>query len=59
MKRLRACGKGSTIKRPEPITLDEENSLWEQKLLGEHSPKALVDTMVQGFIQPKIFGGEA
>jgi hypothetical protein len=46
MKRLRACGKGSTIKRAEPITLDEENSLWDQNILDEHSPKALIDTMV-------------
>ena len=37
MKRLRACGKGYTIKRAEPITLDEENSLWKQKIIGEHS----------------------
>ena len=33
-------------KRAEPITLSEENSLWDQKILGDHSPRALVDTMV-------------
>ena len=46
MKRLRACGMGSAPKRAEPITLSEENSLWDQKILGAHSPRALVDTMV-------------
>lgn len=45
MKRLRAS-KGATIKRTEPITLTEEATLWDQKLLGNHSPQVLVDTMV-------------
>ena len=46
MKRLRASGKGSAPKRAEPITRIEENSLWDQIILGDHSPRALVDTMV-------------
>ena len=38
MKRPKSCGKGSVPKRAEPISLEEENSLWEQGLLGDHSP---------------------
>ena len=45
MKRLRVS-KGATIKQAEPITLTEEATLWDQKLLGDHSPQVLVDTMV-------------
>ena len=45
MKRLRAS-KGATIKRAELITLTEEATLlWDQKLLGDHSPQVLVDIM--------------
>ena len=46
MKRLKSCGKGSVPKRAEPISLEEENSLWEQGLLGDHSPKVMVETMI-------------
>jgi hypothetical protein len=46
MKRLQASGVGSTKKQAEPLTLEEEELLWEKKLLGDHSPEALLNTMV-------------
>lgn len=46
MKRLRSLGIGVQKKRAEPISIDEEGKLWEQKLLGETDPHVLLDTMV-------------
>ena len=46
MKRLRSIGHGVTSKQTEPLTIEEENQLWEQDLLGDHSPQTLLDTMV-------------
>ena len=45
MKRLRSVGHGVTSKQAEPLTIEEENQLWEQGLLGDHSPQTLLDTM--------------
>ena len=33
-------------RRAEPLTIEEENQLWQCRLLGEHSPQALLDTML-------------
>ena len=33
-------------KQAEPLSIEEENLLWEQNLLGDHSPQALLDTMM-------------
>ena len=46
MKRLQAAGIGSVRKQAEPITMDEEELLWEKNILGDHSPEALLNTMV-------------
>ena len=46
MKRLTSLGVGVKRHQAEPITVDEENRLWELRLLGDHSPQALLDTMV-------------
>ncbi len=46
MKRLRSLGLGTKKKRAEPITVDEEATLWNLQLLGSHTPKVLLDTMV-------------
>jgi len=45
MKRLAAMGKGMK-KQVQPIGNDEEERLWQLRLLGDHSAQALVDTMV-------------
>ena len=45
MKRLQSAGVGSVRKQAEPICLEEEELLWEKKLLGDHSPDALLNTM--------------
>ena len=39
-------GLGSHKKKAEPLTIEEEELLWQKGLLGSHSPQALVDTMV-------------
>ncbi len=46
MKRLRSLGLGVKRKQAEPISVKEENSLWDKGLLGCHSPKVLLHTMV-------------
>ena len=46
MRRLQKKGLGSKTKQAEPITEDEEEVLWEKGLLGDHSPQALLNTIV-------------
>ena len=46
MKRLQQLGIGSKKKQAEPLTDEEEEVLWQKGLLGDHTPKALVNTMV-------------
>ena len=46
MKRLRSIGYGVTSKQAAPLTIEDENRLWVQGLLEDHSPQALLDTMV-------------
>ena len=46
MKRLQSKGLGSTHKQAEPITEDEEELLWEKKILSGHNPEALLRTMM-------------
>ena len=53
MKRLRSIGIGCDPKQPEPISLQEEELLWSEGLLGDHSPQVLVDTML--FLAGKNF----
>ena len=42
MKRLQSAGLGSERKQAEPLTLEEEEMLWEKKILGDHNPKTLL-----------------
>ena len=46
MKRLRSSGLGVSVKQAEPITVHEENQLWEKGVLGDHSLQSLVDIML-------------
>ena len=46
MKRLQSAGMGSVKKQAEPLTLEEEEQLWEKKILSDHSPKALLNTIM-------------
>lgn len=46
MKRLQSKGLGISKRQAEPISQMEEEKLWEMGLLGDHSPQALLDTMI-------------
>ena len=46
MKRLQSKGLGTKRHQAEPLSEREEEILWETGQLGDHSPQALVDTML-------------
>ena len=46
MKRLQRLGIGSKTKQAEPLTEEEEEIMWQKGLLGDHTPQALLNTMV-------------
>ena len=46
MKRLQSLGIGAKKRQAEPLTEEEEEQLWQTGQLGDHSPQALVDTML-------------
>ena len=46
LKRLQRLGIGSKTKQAEPLTEEEEEILWQKGLLGDHTPQALLNTMV-------------
>ena len=46
MKRLQSAGVGTMKRQAEPLTLEEEELLWEKRVLGDHSPKALLNSMM-------------
>ena len=46
MKRLQASGIGTVQKKAEPITFEEEEILWQKKILGDSTPQSLLDTML-------------
>ena len=45
MKRLKQAGIGSEKRQPEPLTKDEEELLWKNGVLGDHSPQALLNSV--------------
>ena len=46
MKRLKSAGLGSQPKQTEPLSEEDEEKLWQAKVLGDHSPQALLNTMI-------------
>ena len=46
MKRLQSKGVGPVHKQAEPFTTEEEELLWGNKILGDHSPEALLNTII-------------
>lgn len=46
MKRLQSKGIGSEHKQAEPFTIEEEEMLWQNKILGDHTPEALLNTII-------------
>lgn len=46
MKHLRLEGLGTMVKQAERTTNEEEECLWEKRMLGLETPLALLDTMV-------------
>ena len=46
MKRLQSAGIGSVKKQAEPLMIEEEELLWQKKLLGDHNPQSLLKTMM-------------
>ena len=46
LKDLHSQGVGTTKKQAQVISEDLEESLWEENVLGEDTPKKLLDTMV-------------
>ena len=45
MKRLSATDLRGAVKKPEYITVDEEEFLWSKAILGDHSQEELLNTM--------------
>ncbi len=46
MKRLQSKGIGSEHKQAEPFTIEEEEMLWQNKILGDHTPEALLNSII-------------
>ena len=46
MKRLKSAELGSKAKQAEPLSEEDKEKLWQTKVLGDHSPQALLNTMI-------------
>ena len=46
MKRLNGTGNYVSKKQAQPITLEQEDTLWRMRLLGDHNPEVLLHTLV-------------
>ena len=46
MKRLNGTGNYISKKQAQPITLEQEDTLWRMRLLGDHNPEVLLHTLV-------------
>ena len=49
MKELSREGSVHPRNQAVPITLEQENSMWEKNILGSSNPKQLVDTILYLF----------
>ena len=45
MKRLRSSGLGVEVKKAEPITIEEEEIMWQCGALGDQDPRTLLYTI--------------
>ena len=45
MKRLRSTGLGVEVKKAEPISVDEEEQMWQCGALGNDNPQVLLQTL--------------
>ena len=45
MKRLKASGVQKRKRKAEPLTVEDEKTLWEKGVLGDHTPQALLNTV--------------
>ena len=41
MKHLQSKGIGSASREAEPLTVEEEEMLWQRKVLSDHNPQSL------------------
>ena len=41
MKYFQSKGIGSTSRQAEPLTVDEEETQWQKRILGDHNPQLL------------------
>ena len=46
MKRLQSKGLGSQRRQAEPISYEEEELMWEKKILGDDTPESLLNTII-------------
>ncbi|XP_061193639.1 uncharacterized protein LOC133201853 [Saccostrea echinata] len=54
MKELASQGIGVSIKQADPLTPEQEDVLWEKKLLGSHTSKSYINTVF--YYNCKLFG---
>ena len=46
MKHLKASGIQKRKQKAEPLTVEDEKTLWEKVVLGDHTPQALLNTVL-------------
>ena len=46
MKWLKASGVGTSQRKVDPLSFEEEEILWQKQILGDSTPQSLLNTMV-------------